>query len=310
MKPSHDSRAKQLSAPRVIVGQRIGRLGNQIQLLANLLAMHQATGISFSHPTLGEYGSYFRGTKDDFLVRYPRISRPLTGITSARLASYLTIRILHRLRILGRSSGHHSLTVDHREVVELSEEKLVHRIREAGHLWLFGGWIYRYTPIKQEFFEGARSFFDLAEPHNSAVTRIVASARAGAEMLIGVHVRQTDFRHHEGGKFYFTTEEYACLLKQIRGLFAGRTVKFLIVSDEPKERAQFPEIECSFSSGVPIEDMYAMGGCDYLVGSHASSFSLWPAFLNQIPIYRILDTGRPISLEDFKPTTIDWQLVD
>lgn len=294
--------------PRLIIGQRIGRLGNQIQLLANLLALQGAEGIAFCHPTLGEYGTYFRGTADDFLVRYPLVGRPVARSRDARLGSYMLVRALHKLRIVGGALHRGHLAVDHRKIVDLSDNNLLQRIRQKGAFWLFGGWIYRYPRLDEGFFPRAREFFALAEPYKSSVARIVASARENADLLVGVHIRQTDFKQHEGGRFFFTTGEYAELMKRTRSLFAGQSVKFLVVSDEPKAREEFPGVECSFGSGQPIEDMYALGGCDYLVGSHASSFSLWPAFLNRIPIYRLLDTKKPVELEDFKLTTIDWNL--
>ena len=56
----------------VIVMQRVGRLGNQIALLANLIALSLATGVGVSHPTLAGYASYFTGTASNLLCRFPK----------------------------------------------------------------------------------------------------------------------------------------------------------------------------------------------------------------------------------------------
>jgi hypothetical protein len=300
----------------VVVGQRIGRLGNQLFLMGNLIALHQATGVHFAHAALREYGLYFEGSCRDPFCRYPlpqgvrdRSRRQLSGTYLARAAAYVGMRCLDKIdRFTGLRRS--VVSVDYRDTFDFSDPAFIARINSHKTTWLVGGWRFRYPTIKHSFLPAARQFFALVEPYASNVSELVRCARADADILIGVHMRQTDFREHAGGKFYLTTPQYAALMHQAARLFTGRRVRFLLVSDEDTGNHDFGQLVCYRGTGVAVEDMYALGGCDYIISSVASSFSLWPSVLYQVPNYRISDPQREISISDFKPTTEPWVLAD
>lgn len=296
--------------PRFIVGQRVGRLGNQAFLLANLLACHQATGIGFCHPVLGNYGKYFKGTADDYLARFPGAAIGQPRGTAARLAAYCTLRGLCKLKLLARPGSPLVRQISGNEELDLSDENLQQTVRQSGHIWLLGSWLFRYPTITTRFFPLAKEFFELTEPYHSRVATILSTARRKTGVLIGVHIRQTDFKHHEEGRFFFTTEQYGRVMREAQRLFGGPGVRFMVVSDEKKHPEYFPGLPCEFGSGSDIEDMYCLGGCDYLISSAASSFSLWPAFLNRIPSYRIKDPDQPLTREAFVVSDGMWKIAD
>jgi hypothetical protein len=89
-------------------------------------------------------------------------------------------------------------------------------------------------------------------------------------------------------------------------LFPSKRVSFLVVSDEPKSPLDFPGLQCSWGSGIPVEDMYLLGRCDYIISNAASSFSLWPSFLYQIPNLRISKPDLTPTISDFKTHTTPW----
>ena len=43
-------------------------------------------------------------------------------------------------------------------------------------------------------------------------------------------------------------------------------MSFLVASNEPRSASEFPGLSVGFSTGVPIEDMYALAECDYIMG--------------------------------------------
>ncbi len=294
----------------VIVMQRVGRLGNQLFLMGNLLALHQAAGVAFSHAALGEYGLYFEGTRRDLFCRYPlkqAASYRLAATCLGRKIAYFSARCFDKIdnSVKLRRSV---VSIDYQETFNLSEPTFINQIKKHKRTWLTGGWRFRYPIIKGSFLPAARRFFALVDPYASNVSKLVANARIDADILIGVHIRQTDFREHAGGKFYFTTPQYAALMQQSVSLFPGRKVRFLLVSDEDTENHEFGQLVCYRGTGIAVEDMYALGGCDYIISSFASSFSLWPSVLYQVPNYRISDPAHRFSISDFKTTTEPWVL--
>ena len=293
----------------LVVGQRIGRLGNQIYLLAHLLALHQAKGIGFAHPALGSYGRFFQGTCNDPLSRYPPVGDSLLARFIPRSACYYGTRLLDKAKIVGRPGRTNFLRADYREVMDMANPGFLGRVREHRRFWLLGGWLFRYPTISKDFLPAARQFFALCEPYASRVAKLVSQARQGVDILVGVHIRQTDFKEHAGGKYFFTTEQYAGGMRHTQNLFCGHRVGFLVVSDEPKSKSDFPGLRCNFGTGTPIEDMYALGACDYVISSYGSSFSAWPSFLYEKPSYRIQDAGYQPSFEDFQCNTDPWRVV-
>jgi hypothetical protein len=292
----------------IVVMQRVGRLGNQIGLLANLIAFSLATGVRISHPTLGHYANYFSGTAADLLCRYPTKQSGKVCSKTLRAVHYALCRTLDKSGLLKFFARRRLFESDYKALVDMSEKSFISKVTGGRFTFLTKGWFYRFPSVnKNHFLNEIQSFFDLVEPYKSNVQSLVQKARCNCDVLVGVHIRQTDFREHEGGKFYFKTDEYSRIMRHCQNLFHPRKVGFLVVSDETHSLSDFPNLECSLGSGIDIEDMYCLGGCDYIIGSIASSYSLWPAVLFQKPTCRISDCYKLPEIPDFRVLLDPWR---
>jgi hypothetical protein len=154
-----------------------------------------------------------------------------------------------------------------------------------------------------------RSFFWLAPRYADGVKRVVAQARRGADHLVGIHIRQTDYKNYLNGKYYFTLEAYRRVMDDIQSQLSGHT-RFLVCSDAPIDRALFKEQDLVFSSGHPVEDNYALAACDFIAGP-PSSYSAWASFYGQTPLFHIQEAppsegvphGHLAPLAQFSPRT-------
>jgi hypothetical protein len=304
--PSSDDRQGRHT---VIVLQRVGRLGNQIGLLANLITLSLATGFRVCHPALGSYANYFKGTAGNLFCCYPPSSRQRRSPHGPLLRSTMhnICRVLDRSGILRLVLPGRTFTSDYQSLVEMTQPSFSAMVRGGRFTFLTKGWFFRYRQVQRDnFLREVRSFFALAEPYASNVAQLVERARTGCDILIGVHIRQTDFKEHAGGRYYFSTAHYARLMRHCQRLFQPAKVGFLVVSDEPHDSSDFPSLHCTFGSGVDIEDMYCLGGCDYIVGSIASSYSLWPAVLFQKPTFRMASAHELPKRDDFRLTLEPW----
>jgi hypothetical protein len=293
----------------VVVMQRVGRLGNQIGLLANLIALSLATGFRVCHPALENYADYFEGTAGNLFCCYPPSSRKRRSPhrTLLRSTMHNICRALDKSGILRLVLPGRTFASDYRSLVDMTQPSFSAMVRGGRLTFLTKGWFFRYPQVQREnFLRELRSFFALAQPYASNVAQVVERARTGCDILIGVHIRQTDFKEHAGGRYYFTTADYARLMQHCERLFQPAKVGFLVVSDEPHNSSDFPSLHCAFGSGSDIEDMYCLGGCDYIVGSIASSYSLWPAVLFQKPTFRMASTRDMPERSDFKLTMEPW----
>lgn len=293
----------------VIVMQRVGRLGNQIGLLANLIALSLATGVRVCHPALGNYANYFKGTVGNLFCCYPPSSSgrhsPPGGLV--REALHKVCRLLDKSGFIRLLMPGRTFASDYVSLVDMTQPSFAAVLRGGRFTFLTKGWFFRHPQVdKDRFLCALREFFALAEPYASNFERLVKQARTGCDVLIGVHIRQTDFKEHAGGKYYFSTADYARLMQHCQHLFQPAKVGFLVVSDEPHDSSDFPSSKCSFGSGIDIEDMYCLGGCDYIIGSIASSYSLWPAVLFQKPTFRMASAQNMPGRDDFRLTMEPW----
>ena len=107
--------------------------------------------------------------------------------------------------------------------------------------------------------------------------------RQVAEVIIGVHLRQGDYRTWKQGQYFFPPERYATWMRELAAQFPGRKVAFFVCSDEPRQASEFTGLTVAIGAGPPVVDLYALAGCDYVLGP-PSSFSQWASFYGNEPL--------------------------
>lgn len=173
------------------------------------------------------------------------------------------------------------------------------RIARTPNLVLRG--YYFYAPaLLRKHAPAIRRYFQLAPPHAGRVAAFLSYARARTDVLVGVHVRQGDYATYRDGEHFFTWAQYATLMQQVRRLLAPKRVHFVVCSDALVPDDAFPDLPWELGPGSAVEDLYALAGCDYLVGP-CSTFNRWSAFVGNVPRYELRDPARIITLEDFAP---------
>ena len=56
-------------------------------------------------------------------------------------------------------------------------------------------------------------------------------------------------------------------MREMQVLFSAQTrVRFLLLSNEAIAAADFAEFDTGRSTNYPLEDLYAITGCDYIMG--------------------------------------------
>ena len=114
------------------------------------------------------------------------------------------------------------------------------------------------------------------------VTEKIAVARESADVLVGVHLRQGDYKNFVGGMMYFETREYTNLMQKTEEMLSGKKVAFLICSDVPQDPAEFQAFNWVSGSGHEAADMFSLAECNYLIGPQ-STFTQWASWFGQVP---------------------------
>jgi hypothetical protein len=163
---------------------------------------------------------------------------------------------------------------------------------------LVQGWLLRDRDAFDRYQHELRRIFAPAPSILESAGQTLSSARGLGRPVVGVHIRQSDYRTHLGGRFFFSTREYVSVMTRLECLFGGKVV-FVLTSDTTQDWTQFSQFNFQLAPGSPVADMMALAGCDYIVGP-PSSFSLWASFFGQVPLGMILDTRKNLSLTDFR----------
>jgi len=88
-------------------------------------------------------------------------------------------------------------------------------------------------------------------------------------------------------------------MEKVESLFTPKKVGFFIASDEEQDLSIFEKHNFFFRSGHPLENLYSLSKCDYLL-SVPSSFAGWAHFIGETPLLNLDEHVREISRHDFK----------
>lgn len=143
----------------------------------------------------------------------------------------------------------------------------------------------------------------LFSPNKDIIERIdcffYGLRQSSNSVIIGVHIRRGDYRTFCGARFFYSDEEIDDFMLQLCNLFGNDTL-FFISSNEAISDLFYKKYHIIDSNNSnPVEDMYCLSKCDFILGPY-SSFSSWASFYNNVPYCR-MRRGLKIKKEDFSP---------
>lgn len=183
---------------------------------------------------------------------------------------------------------------------EKSAEK-ERRILEARNV-MVQGWEVRFYEEFLSRREEIRQLFTFLPKVEEAVAPLLAGTDGA--LRVGIHVRRGDYARWQGGKYFFSDEQYARVARGIADLYPGRRMVFYVCGNDPALdeetfRKALTGVDVRFPKGNPGEDLCLLSHCDILAGA-PSTFSLMAAFYRDLPLYWIADPAAPVGEESFK----------
>jgi hypothetical protein len=296
-------------APKLfVIAFRCGRLANRLVLFANFIAFAEEHGSRVMNFTFHSYAHFFETTRRDIYCQYPVPAKkswldvvpgsaPLIRATRifyrvARAASL----IAERLKILGPRT----MTlreIPGQNVTALESPELQAKIHAMRLVFVYG-WKFRAPDCVQRQAEKIRAYFRPTEEHDDASREAVQCLRQQATVVIGVHIRQGDYAGWRGGKYFFPVSQYANWMLELAEQFPEYKVAFLVCSDGPRKAEEFPGLSVAFGPGIPVQDLYALAQCDYIMGP-VSSFSQWASFYGNKPLFHLRDKDAKVERGKF-----------
>jgi hypothetical protein len=171
------------------------------------------------------------------------------------------------------------INIHHWDQISLDETASEHfqQFREV----VLMGWPIRNWNLVFEMENDIKSAFNLRDKHFRPSREFTSRLRKKYKTIIGVNIRQTDYKDYQNGRFYYSTDQYLSWIKKLNDRYddAG----FIIASDEDQEMDNFPE-NCYLSPGNRrfgghfLTDWGALSQCD-IIACPPSTFSYTAGFL-------------------------------
>jgi len=298
----------------LVVGLRCGRMGNRLTLFASLVAYAAEHGHRLVNVTFHSYAALFETTRRDIYCRYPVPERRswldlVPGVAGAIRKTRVFVHIIRRVSLLNQKLpvfGKRVVTLreSRGQLIILLESPEVQAQIEGASVVFVYGWIFRAPEAMRRQAEKVRAYFRPIAEYEQASAQAVAPLRQNAEVVIGVHVRQEDYRRWRKGTCFFTMPQYAAWMRELAGQFPGQRVSFLVCSDEPRHADEFPGLSVGFGPGSAMGDLYALAKCDYILGP-LSSYSQWASFYGNKPLYQLTGSQERLERAKFQVSYLD-----
>jgi hypothetical protein len=292
------------AAPRlatVLVARPEGQLGNRIFQAAAFQAAAWERGFPLLNPALGPYAEFFPALAEDFFCRSGQ-GLPMVRwrVLFCRTLDALTFLPLHpvwaagRCAVLDIAASHDGSEEDY----DLCGEEFAGIL--AGHrLVVAKGWKFRAHAALKSRREDVVRLFTPRQDIREEVERCVARARAGSDLLVGLHVRLGDYATWLGGRFYYGLDAYAAWIKAVGAIWPEKRVSFVICSNgNVDDLLGLPGIRASVGPGEPITDLYALAACDFLIGP-PSTFTLWASYYGGAPLHMLMEKDQKLHIASF-----------
>jgi hypothetical protein len=297
------------------IGRRCGRLANRLIIFANLIALAEEQGHRVINYTFYSYSDLFANTRENLHCEYPapkkknwldKIPGFSAAIRKTRILYHLTryASVLNeRFPIFGRRYFTLRET-DGQFITYLDSPDVQEKIRPAKIVFVYD-WRFRVPKLVEKHADKIRAFFRPLETFEIASRDAVEPLRKNADIVIGIHVRQGDYRGWKGGKYFYRVETYAAWMRELAAQFPGRKVAFLVCSDERRNAEEFSGLTVGFGSPSPVSDLFALARCDYILGTK-STFPQWASFYGGKPLLQMLDANAAAKVENFRVCYLDW----
>ena len=271
-----------------------GELANQLWNYVSIYAYGLETGAAVRNPAFFEYHSFF-----NFLPQ---------GSWATRFVSLFFQRVRRRAHPINRFwrtfyAGWNKLVLGLHASCTLSSQNTANATTylpptqplqspPCSTLY-FAGWLFRNPDGLKKYRTQLLDAFSPRADIKQKVDETIAALRTNKKHLIGVHIRQGDYKTFKGGRYLVPTARMREIIDEYiteRGISPADTA-VLIASDEAVDLTLFKGLEVLRSAEDAVTDLFLLSRCDTVIGSD-SSFGNFAAWYGNIP--HIVATKEPV----------------
>ena len=286
----------------IIISKKTGRLGNRLQLYAHWIAFALEKEVRLLNPAFAEYSLFFQGTADQRLGKFPKDQGAVSPSEAFREWIYWSNRAAYKLAkplAISKNSGIRVAKAQSSKFIQ-TDSLLNDFLQESWNI-LFTQGLHFYSPGEWFVRHGdkIRSFLEPLNVYQEKATQLVTKLKSQTDVLVGVHLRQTDYKEFVGGRFFYSLEQYLMKMLEIRDLYHPRRCSFLICSDVQWEGNPKQGLAYFSGPGTLVGDLMALSKCDLILGP-PSTFSGWAAWYGKVPIHFLENPTISLALDSFQ----------
>ena len=259
-----------------VVSNPYGRWGNRLMLFSYIIAWANQHKAIVLNPSFLEYKKYFKkfnayviGIEPNKFYRLIIIPKFLINIfnESFKRISYRTIKI-KKIRCFDLES------FDDNYESESFQDILISNKIIFFYGFLFGKRNFDLINGQRKELKVLFQFSNDIIKQSTEFLNLI-----GKPKIVGVCMRQGDYKNHFGGKLYLNDNEYKILIDRIKSIF-GNDYGVFVACEENKDLVIHEEAYFNYED--PAVNLCTLSNCNYLIGP-ASTFMTWAAFLNDVP---------------------------
>lgn len=269
-----------------------GELANQLWNYISIFAYAKEMGYSIENPSFFEYGKsfniqqnplvnillfrpflHYRGRRTDLL---PTIWRKIYKLVT------LIISTLYRGSIIRSNDSDNDVYYIPPTIA--SSQQLSNLENTGCKRIFFSGWLFRNPKGIVKFREEIIQYFRPVPSVENASKTFIDEIRSKYGYVVGVHIRQGDYRTFKDGKYWIEQGRVRDILNEFikfKNLDLTQTC-FAIASDGRIDQENFKGLNFKISTMGSIEDLFMLSKVDIIIGSD-SSFGDFAAYYGNIP---------------------------
>lgn len=286
-----------------------GELANQLWNYMSIVAYAYERGYTIENRSFFEYQHLFTIPPPSrliwfiFFAPFPALGR-LLGHTRATIGwrriyklYVITMEAIHTRAVLRSYSSPDITGVFYLPPSEPVKPELMALEKNPSiNMIYFDGWLFRNPVGIQKYHKKIMAYFQPKKETQDTVQAFMAPLRNRYDHIIGVHIRQGDYKTFKGGKYFMNQTRIRAILDEYISEYKKDPQKtcFIITSNGSIDKQLFDGLHITVSRQNFIEDLFILASCDIIIGSD-SSFSAFAAYYGNIP--HVI----------FKNDPIDWQ---
>jgi hypothetical protein len=182
-------------------------------------------------------------------------------------------------------------------VYDLNGENFRELLDRGGFLFA-KGWKFRDDENLVRYRQAIADYFTPVPAIRKKSENAVVRAKHGGSPVIGVHIRQGDYRGWKGGVHYFETAQYAHWMREVTSLYPEKKPTFLICSSDPVDFRLFGDIPVVAGPGDVVADLHSLSLCDAIIGP-PSTFSTWASYIGRVPLCMLESHKQKLHSQSF-----------